>query len=87
MQTHTKISKQSEPIYSLVVAPNEATVSAIEPTPYGTSHVIQEVYGEAGVRGFWKGVLPTLIMVSNPSMQFMLYETMLKKLRKKRASP
>lgn len=86
MQTHTKISKQSKPIYSPAVAPNEAAVSAIERTPYGTSHVIQEVYGEAGVRGFWKGVLPTLIMVSNPSIQFMLYETMLKKLRKRRAS-
>ncbi|RVW41323.1 Peroxisomal nicotinamide adenine dinucleotide carrier [Vitis vinifera] len=86
LQTHTKISKQSKPIYSPAVAANEAAVSAIEPTPYGTSHAIQEVYGEAGVRGFWKGVLPTLIMVSNPSIQFMLYETMLKKLRKRRAS-
>jgi hypothetical protein len=24
---------------------------------------IQEVYDEAGVLGFWKGVLPTLVMV------------------------
>lgn len=68
---------------------------------------ILEVYNEAGVRGFWNGVIPTLIMVrddwllnlsrvitdpsticlkvSNPSMQFMLYETMLKKLKKQRA--
>lgn len=77
---------------------------------------IREVYDEAGVTGFWKGVIPTLIMVrelmilkfllyclsrcillivrcvcslnpqvSNPSMQFMLYETMLTKLKKKRA--
>ncbi|XP_061973656.1 peroxisomal nicotinamide adenine dinucleotide carrier isoform X2 [Populus nigra] len=46
---------------------------------------IQELYDEAGIQGFWKGVFPTLIMVSNPSMQFMLYETMLKKLKKKRA--
>ncbi|OMO76138.1 Mitochondrial substrate/solute carrier [Corchorus olitorius] len=46
---------------------------------------IQEVYDEAGFWGFWKGVAPTLIMVSNPSIQFMLYETMLKKLRKRRS--
>ncbi|BBG98039.1 Mitochondrial substrate carrier family protein [Prunus dulcis] len=46
---------------------------------------IQEVYDEAGVLGFWRGVFPTLIMVSNPSMQFMLYETMLKKLKQRRA--
>ncbi|XP_057824887.2 peroxisomal nicotinamide adenine dinucleotide carrier isoform X2 [Cryptomeria japonica] len=46
---------------------------------------VQEVYDEAGLMGFWKGVMPTLIMVSNPSIQFMLYETLLKRLRAKRA--
>lgn len=40
LQTHTKISKQSKPIYSPAVAANEAAVSAIEPTPYGTSHAV-----------------------------------------------
>ncbi|KAL5983270.1 hypothetical protein ACLOJK_017354 [Asimina triloba] len=44
---------------------------------------VQEVYDEAGFWGFWKGVLPTLIMVSNPSIQFMLYETLLKQLKKR----
>lgn len=30
---------------------------------------VQEVYDEAGVWGFWKGVIPTLIMVSKtPNM-------------------
>ncbi|MCO5570504.1 hypothetical protein L7F22_024226 [Adiantum nelumboides] len=52
--------------------------------PYGTLTAIQDLYGEAGIKGFWKGVFPTLIMVSNPSMQFMLYEGMLKQLRRKR---
>ncbi|KAJ6718009.1 PEROXISOMAL NICOTINAMIDE ADENINE DINUCLEOTIDE CARRIER [Salix purpurea] len=60
-------------------------LDSLECPPYGTSHVIQELYDEAGIWGFWKGVFPTLIMVSNPSMQFMLYETMLKKLKRKRA--
>ncbi|KAI6676246.1 hypothetical protein NL676_037042 [Syzygium grande] len=82
MQTHTKISKKSE---LDTVAPDDAILAAVEPPPYGTGHVIQEVYGEAGFWGFWKGVFPTLIMVSNPSIQFMLYETMLKKLNKRRA--
>lgn len=86
MQTHTKTSKKSEPIRSKLIAPDEAIPTAIEPPPFGTSLVIQEVYGEAGLWGFWKGVIPTLIMVSNPSLQFMLYETMLKKLKKRRAS-
>ncbi|KAL2558064.1 Peroxisomal nicotinamide adenine dinucleotide carrier [Forsythia ovata] len=64
----------------------EVILAAVEPPPYGTSNVIHEIYGEAGVWGFWKGVFPTLIMVSNPSIQFMLYETLLKKLKKRRAS-
>ncbi|KAA8534107.1 hypothetical protein F0562_031700 [Nyssa sinensis] len=83
MQTHTKKSRHS---HTQSIAPEESILAAIEPPPYGTSHAIQEVYGEAGVWGFWKGVFPTLIMVSNPSIQFMLYETLLKKLKKRRAS-
>uniref|UniRef100_A0A5B7A9N9 Putative peroxisomal nicotinamide adenine dinucleotide carrier isoform X1 n=1 Tax=Davidia involucrata TaxID=16924 RepID=A0A5B7A9N9_DAVIN len=83
MQTHTK---KPQPSHTKSIAPEESILSAVEPPPYGTSHVIQEVYNEAGVWGFWKGVFPTLIMVSNPSIQFMLYETLLKKLKEKRAS-
>ncbi|GBG79922.1 hypothetical protein CBR_g30187 [Chara braunii] len=41
---------------------------------------IAELYREAGVLGFWKGVLPTLIMVVNPAIQFMLYEGLLARL-------
>ncbi|KAA8539631.1 hypothetical protein F0562_026323 [Nyssa sinensis] len=82
MQTHTKKSQSS---LAKSIAPEESILSAVEPPPFGTSHVIQEVYDEAGVWGFWKGVFPTLIMVSNPSIQFMLYETLLKKLKEKRA--
>ncbi|KAL4576172.1 hypothetical protein LXL04_012261 [Taraxacum kok-saghyz] len=79
MQTHTKKppSNKVEPI---------AITGGIEtPPPYATSHAVQEVFDEAGVWGFWKGVFPTLVMVSNPSIQFMLYETLLKKLKKRRA--
>ncbi|THF98405.1 hypothetical protein TEA_025693 [Camellia sinensis var. sinensis] len=82
MQTHTK---KSQPSHPQSIDSDEAVLAAVEPPPYGTSHAIQEVYGEAGVSGFWKGVLPTLIMVSNPSIQFMLYETLLKKLKQRRA--
>eukprot|EP01018_Ginkgo_biloba_P028671 Gb_13401 [translate_table: standard] len=56
-----------------------------ETHPYRTGHAVKEVYDESGLMGFWKGVFPTLIMVSNPSMQFMLYETLLKHLSAKRA--
>ncbi|KAL8154403.1 hypothetical protein V2J09_012163 [Rumex salicifolius] len=85
MQTHTKVSKKLEQNQT-PSNPDEISVAAIEPLSYGTSNAIQDLYGEAGFLGFWKGVFPTLIMVSNPSMQFMLYETMLKNLRRRRAS-
>ncbi|PNY08360.1 peroxisomal nicotinamide adenine dinucleotide carrier-like protein [Trifolium pratense] len=45
-----------------------------------------EVYNEAGIVGFWKGVIPALIMVCNPSIQFMIYESSLKRLRAKRSA-
>lgn len=82
MQTHTRKDKDNHT--KLVASQDE--ISVVEPPPYGTSHTIQEVYGEAGISGFWNGIFPTLFMVSNPSIQFMLYETLLKKIRKRRAS-
>ncbi|XP_020211617.1 peroxisomal nicotinamide adenine dinucleotide carrier [Cajanus cajan] len=85
MQTHRKESNGTPSDRGLLVATEPPILSAVEPLPYGTSHVIQEIFDEAGIWGFWKGVLPTLIMVSNPSIQFMLYESMLAKLRKRRS--
>ncbi|XP_050211175.1 peroxisomal nicotinamide adenine dinucleotide carrier [Mercurialis annua] len=84
MQTYTKASKKSESSQPLTVG-DENFLDAVEPPPFGTGHVVQEIFDEGGIFGFWRGVLPTLIMVSNPSMQFMLYETMLKNLKKQRA--
>ncbi|KAK8629650.1 hypothetical protein V6N13_078483 [Hibiscus sabdariffa] len=85
MQTHRKVSKIDNPNRLATPAPEETVLSITDPLPYGTGHAIQEVYDEAGFLGFWKGVFPTLIMVSNPAIQFMLYETMLKKLKKRRS--
>ncbi|XP_068648561.1 peroxisomal nicotinamide adenine dinucleotide carrier-like isoform X2 [Aristolochia californica] len=62
-----------------------AILEATKPRPYGTFQAVQEVFREAGVAGFWKGIIPTLIMVCNPSIQFMIYESSLKHLRAKRA--
>ncbi|XP_052188990.1 peroxisomal nicotinamide adenine dinucleotide carrier-like [Diospyros lotus] len=63
-----------------------AELSSIKHRPYGTLHAACEIYNEAGITGFWKGIIPTLIMVCNPSIQFMIYETSLKRLRAKRAT-
>ncbi|KAD5962087.1 hypothetical protein E3N88_13560 [Mikania micrantha] len=83
MQTHTKKSPSNQ---VLPIVTEHVIVGDIEPPPYATSNAVQEVFDEAGIWGFWKGVFPTLIMVSNPSIQFMLYETLLKKLKQHRAS-
>ncbi|XP_010266331.1 PREDICTED: peroxisomal nicotinamide adenine dinucleotide carrier-like isoform X3 [Nelumbo nucifera] len=61
-------------------------LDSIKPRPYGTTYAAWEVYDEAGILGFWKGIVPTLIMVCNPSIQFMIYETSLKYLKAKRAA-
>ncbi|KAL9665509.1 hypothetical protein QQ045_020929 [Rhodiola kirilowii] len=63
-----------------------AELDTMKPRPYGTLLAAKEVYDEAGLRGFWKGIIPTLIMVCNPSIQFMIYESSLKHLRAKRAA-
>ncbi|KAF5738470.1 peroxisomal nicotinamide adenine dinucleotide carrier-like isoform X1 [Tripterygium wilfordii] len=84
MQTHKRLPNEAQGRHLPSVSDDFVPV-AVESPPFQTNHAIQEVYDEAGLWGFWKGVFPTLIMVSNPSMQFMLYETMLKKLKKRRA--
>ncbi|KAM7257194.1 hypothetical protein ACFE04_012935 [Oxalis oulophora] len=61
-------------------------LDSIKPRPYGTLQAAREIYNEAGITGFWKGIIPTLVMVCNPSIQFMIYETTLKRLKAKRAA-
>ncbi|XP_051142363.1 peroxisomal nicotinamide adenine dinucleotide carrier-like [Andrographis paniculata] len=63
-----------------------AELDSVKPRPYGTCQAACEVYNESGIAGFWKGIIPTLIMVCNPSIQFMIYESLLKRLRARRAA-
>ncbi|KAF6153513.1 hypothetical protein GIB67_027380 [Kingdonia uniflora] len=79
MQTHTKALTKVKQNQDEAIQ-----LAAVEPPSFGTSHAVQEVYDEGGIFGFWRGVIPTLVMVSNPSMQFMIYETLLKKLKARR---
>ncbi|EFJ47224.1 hypothetical protein VOLCADRAFT_44148, partial [Volvox carteri f. nagariensis] len=39
-----------------------------------------QLYKESGITGFWKGVLPGLVMVANPTLQYILYEWLTAKL-------
>uniref|UniRef100_A0A803NKJ6 Uncharacterized protein n=1 Tax=Cannabis sativa TaxID=3483 RepID=A0A803NKJ6_CANSA len=52
---------------------NMAKLDSLKPTPYGTIHAAQEVYREAGIRGFWKGIIPTLIMVISLLLLLVIY--------------
>jgi hypothetical protein len=36
------------------------------------------------VQGFWKGVLPSLVMVCNPTVQYVLFEWLLARIREAR---
>ncbi|XP_048432795.1 peroxisomal nicotinamide adenine dinucleotide carrier isoform X2 [Pyrus x bretschneideri] len=63
-----------------------AELDSIKPRPYGTLQAVHEVHTESGIAGFWKGIIPTLIMVCNPSIQFMIYESSLKHMKTKRAA-
>lgn len=37
------------------------------------------------LQGFWKGVLPSLVMVCNPTVNYVLFEWLLARLREARA--
>ena len=50
--------------------------------PTGALHVISSIWGEGGLGGFWAGFLPSLMLVVNPAVQYMLYEQLLRLLRK-----
>jgi len=35
---------------------------------------INEIYSEGGLKAFWNGLIPSLILVINPALQYMVYE-------------
>ena len=43
------------------------------------------VWNENGLAGFWRGVVPSLIMVSNPALQYAFYESASDAFRRRRA--
>ena len=44
----------------------------------------QKVYQDDGIVGFWRGVLPALALVSNPIIQYTVFERLKKVLEKTR---
>mmetsp|Transcript_9487 Transcript_9487/g.16617 ORF Transcript_9487/g.16617 Transcript_9487/m.16617 type:complete len:323 (+) Transcript_9487:54-1022(+) len=59
--------------------------------PYaGVADCLKRIVSEEGIAALWKGVGPSLILVSNPSIQFVTYERLrapMAKLAEKRGSP
>lgn len=41
---------------------------------------MKDIYKEGGIRAFWKGLLPSLVLVINPIINFLLYEYMRKRI-------
>lgn len=52
-----------------------------EDAPSGPLAVASDIYKRDGPLGFWKGVLPALVMVCNPTVQYVLFEWLLARLR------
>ncbi|GAX81998.1 hypothetical protein CEUSTIGMA_g9426.t1 [Chlamydomonas eustigma] len=47
--------------------------------------VISRIWTESGLGGFWSGLLPALVLVVNPAVQYMLYEQLLNLFKKWKA--
>ena len=52
--------------------------------PPSAWRVLRELWVEEGVRGLWRGVLPSLLMVVNPSLQFVALEWLMKNWRRQK---
>ena len=50
------------------------------PTPASTA---REIWSEGGLKAFWRGVAPSLVMVSNPTVTYFLYEWLLARAARK----
>lgn len=48
---------------------------------------LMTVAKKEGVRGLWSGTIPSLILVSNPAIQFMMYEMIKRNIQKVSKSP
>ncbi|KAJ3274008.1 Smad nuclear-interacting protein 1 [Terramyces sp. JEL0728] len=48
----------------------------------GMKKAVMDIYAEEGLSGFWKGILPAMVLVVNPVIQFAVFERLKKRLLK-----
>eukprot|EP01025_Chloroclados_australasicus_P003888 TRINITY_DN10928_c0_g2_i1.p1 TRINITY_DN10928_c0_g2~~TRINITY_DN10928_c0_g2_i1.p1 ORF type:complete len:319 (-),score=26.44 TRINITY_DN10928_c0_g2_i1:217-1173(-) len=65
-----------------VVATRMITAKKQSASGNGLVRVVTDIYQDYGVLGYWKGVLPSLVMVSNPVIQYSLFEFLCAEWRK-----
>ena len=44
--------------------------------------VLHSIWTESGLRGFWSGIVPALVLVVNPAVQYLIYEQILRLMRR-----
>jgi hypothetical protein len=51
---------------------DEVGFKTARPKQKGILQVVQEIYQEGGLKAFWNGLVPSLILVINPALQYMV---------------
>eukprot|EP00201_Polytomella_parva_P006117 CAMPEP_0175079942 /NCGR_PEP_ID=MMETSP0052_2-20121109/25175_1 /TAXON_ID=51329 ORGANISM="Polytomella parva, Strain SAG 63-3" /NCGR_SAMPLE_ID=MMETSP0052_2 /ASSEMBLY_ACC=CAM_ASM_000194 /LENGTH=345 /DNA_ID=CAMNT_0016350473 /DNA_START=68 /DNA_END=1105 /DNA_ORIENTATION=- len=64
---------------------SKGNVAQAKPVATSFAGVARLVFGESGILGFWKGLFPSMILLANPAVQYMLYEQFLGLFRKWKA--
>lgn len=65
-------------IATQMIAKEKSTVK--EEREMNLSQVTRKLYAEGGLTGLWRGLIPSLVMVLNPTIQFVIYERMVARL-------
>ncbi|KAI9364972.1 mitochondrial carrier domain-containing protein [Zopfochytrium polystomum] len=66
--------------------PNASTSSTTSTAPLSTLATVRKILREEGPGGFWRGIVPALILVVNPIIQYTVFERLKDWLARRRAA-